>query len=117
MDSMFISKAYKKRMQKAKLGVSVKNRNEYSDFDYLDKLNKDELAFLKKFHREYNNADFKHSNPLIEIEERKPLYDANNARNRDLYGVKLVCGQLYEFDENLEDELNKKQINEYLKEL
>ena len=117
MKEMFIPKEYKKRMRKATLRVSVKNRNEYSDFDYLHKLCESDLSFLKKFHREYNNADFKHENPIIDIDKRKNEYDANNSRNRDLFGIKLVCGQLYEFNEDLEEELNKVRVNEYLKDL
>lgn len=71
------------------LGSSVKNRNDLSDYDYLHKLDKESLAWLKGFHREYVNADFKHKyKKLIKgKKKRKAVYDANNSRNRDFQDV------------------------------
>lgn len=75
--------------QYATLGVSVKLRNDYADYDYLDKLNKEELRWLKGFHREYVNADFKHTHKkhYRTKKARRIIYGLNNSRNRDLYGI------------------------------
>jgi hypothetical protein len=72
---------------KADLPVSVKNRNDLADYDYLHKLNKEELSFLKAFNREYVNADFKHKGKRIfkKKKERLKCYELNNKRNSDLY--------------------------------
>lgn len=73
----------------ASIGVSVKLRNDYADYDYLDKLNEDEMMFLRAFHREYVNADFKHPYEKIYTskEEKRVIYGLNNSRNRDLYNI------------------------------
>lgn len=78
------------------LGSSVKNRNDESDYDYLHKLDNKTLNWLKGFHREYVNADFKHNNKkLFGKRKRKMIYDRNNARNRDIYNVLKWTGKLY----------------------
>lgn len=66
---------------------SVKNRNEFNDYDYLHKLNKDEKDWLFRFHREYLNADFKHAGELIHKTRslRLECYTMNNKRNADIY--------------------------------
>lgn len=70
--------------EKAKLPVSAKKRNDYADYDYLDQLSPEELAWLKKFHNEWVQASFT-KNPLNK--NKKEIYDANNARNRCLYNT------------------------------
>lgn len=73
---------------KPQLGVSCKIRNDYADYDYVSKLDKNNLKFLKAFHREYYNADFqhKHSKPLHKTKTlKKKCYSSNNSRNRDVY--------------------------------
>jgi hypothetical protein len=64
-------------------------RQESMDYDYLDKLNPDELAWLDRFTNEYLNASFKHDETDIQSYEiyGKDSNDRNNARNRDLYGL------------------------------
>ena len=70
-----------------------KNRREYVDFDYLDKLSEEELDLLDSFSAEYYGASVKgkdrlHENKFHNTEElKKSVTDANNARNRDLYGI------------------------------
>jgi len=78
------------------LGVSVKVRNEYSDFDYVDKLSPEDLEFLKAFNREYYNADFKHVYKKLhkKKKDRKACYSLNNSRNRDLYSLSKVRRRL-----------------------
>jgi hypothetical protein len=76
------------------LRVSVKNRREFCDYDYLDKLNVEELEWITKFNKEYLNADFKHDNRLHRTKKlKKSCNDMNNARNRCLYALFRV-GQL-----------------------
>lgn len=64
-------------------------RGEYTDFDYLDQLNEEELAFLNKFVEEEINASFKKDGTDFNKtdEERRAIYNKNNARNRCFYGL------------------------------
>lgn len=64
-------------------------RQEYLDYDYLDKLNEEELTWLNKFTEEYLNDSFKRDGTDIQTYEKygKDANDRNNARNRDLYGA------------------------------
>lgn len=77
---------------RSKFPSSVKNRNEYNDYDYLHKLNDKEKAWLFKFHREYLNADFKSfKTPLHKTKKlKRTCYDMNNSRTRDLFSRKKV---------------------------
>ena len=86
------------------LGVSVKNRNEFSDYDYIAKLPDKELDWLKRFHKEYLQANIHHVGAKIIKGKRNhlALYDMNNARNRDLYSYKLVR-RLLDFDTEVRD--------------
>ncbi len=70
-------------------GLNSRVRQEYLDQDYLHKLNPDELAWLNKFMAEENTASFKNDgNDFNKTkEERKKIYDRNNSRNRDQYGL------------------------------
>jgi hypothetical protein len=69
-------------------GYNSRVRQEYSDFDYLDQLNEEELVFLNKFVEEEMNASFKKDGTDFNKtdEERRAIYNKNNARNRCLYG-------------------------------
>lgn len=101
---------------RSRLPSSVKNRNEYNDYDYLHKLNEDELKWLTSFHREYLNADFKHAGKKLHVKKnRKSCYDMNNARGRDLYALhrtlynlKFLGDDVY----NLIDENNPLEYND-----
>lgn len=48
-----------------------------------------ELEFMAIFMAEDNNANFKHKGPklITDPEERKKVYNKNNARNRCTYGI------------------------------
>jgi hypothetical protein len=72
---------------RAKLGVSMRYRNDYADYDYLHKLDKETLEWLKGFHREWANSDFKHKHTKIyhDQQDKREIYGLNNSRQRDLY--------------------------------
>jgi hypothetical protein len=112
---MFVSKKSKLKFKRATLPVSVKNRNEYCDFDYVKKLNEEDRQFLKKFSREYYNSDFKHEQKLHN--DTKLWYDLNNARNRDLYCTKLVNDELFSMSEETQGYLDNLSFKQFLKEI
>ena len=82
-------------MKKAKIsdrGINKKKnlkiRQELIELDYVNKLSKEEKAWLNKFNLEYVSADFRHDKPLHKTaKQRKSCEDANNARNRDSYSI------------------------------
>lgn len=90
-------------------------KQEVLDMDYIHKLNNEEKTWLDGFLDEYVNAKFDqdgsdfHSTP----EARKECYDANNARNRCLYGRirnKVGATKLINYDlvrNVVEEELSK----------
>jgi hypothetical protein len=71
----------------------VKTRLEQLDCDYVDKLNDKEKAFLNAFLEETVITNFDHKGKLI-YKDRKPFYDANNARNRCMYTKALAMGKI-----------------------
>ena len=84
-------------MKKYNLGNSTKIRNEFDDYDYIESLSVNDLKWLKAFHREYLNADFKHKYKRIHRKKKdiKSVYDMNNSRNRDVYARAKVAHKLY----------------------
>lgn len=67
--------------------VNLKSRQHLLDFDYIHKLNDEEKDFLNRFVEEEVHANLKHRGEILNktAADRKRIYDANNARNRDLY--------------------------------
>lgn len=65
-------------------------RQETIDFDYLHKLDKASLEFLNKFMEEENNASFTNTDRDLNKtkEDKRRLYNKNNARQRCLYSQK-----------------------------
>jgi len=116
---------------------TIKSRQEFLETEYtkgvyddegrelIRPLTKEEQAWLNKFYTEDLNASFNHEDPLYKTkEERKKAYDANNARNRDIYNIQNSMGMLDELTEesfgishqliaNLKDEIDY-EINDYL---
>lgn len=101
------SKTKLKRRSQVKNPALIKRynhrlRQEYLDYDYLDKLSEEELTWLNKFSEEYNNDNYEtvdgqldeNGNKILDPtknihqtqEHKKALDDANNARNRCQYG-------------------------------
>lgn len=68
-----------------KLGLKIQSyAKEFVDYDYLHKLNPEELEELKKFTAEYYSNNWHGVNP-----ERKELWTMDNCRRRDLYNQSL----------------------------
>lgn len=74
--------------KKTTLGVSVKVRNEYSDYDYLHKLNSSELKWLIQFHQEYLNCNLQVKPSIHTTKEQiSDIYSMNNSKNRCAFSV------------------------------
>lgn len=76
-------------------------RQEYTDFDYLDKLNPKELEWLAKFNNEHLNASFSKDNKKNIIKDKKiknKIYNENNARNRCQYGRNKLSKKVLSYD-------------------
>lgn len=96
---------------------NTKVRRELLDADYLDKLNDDDLKWYAQFTDEYVGAAIRktkkgsvmkghihHTNELA-----KKCYDANNLRNKDLYGVTKANHLMRNLDMILKDDKNGDQ--------
>lgn len=64
-------------------------RQEYLDYDYLDKLSEKDLKWLNDFTEEENNARFNHDGKKFNTStsSKKVIYDKNNARNRCTHSI------------------------------
>lgn len=78
-------------------------RREFVDHDYVKTLSEEEKDWLSKFDSEYYGASIKKTKKgtirkehLHSVDETyaKELYDANNKRNNDVYGVTRINGLL-----------------------
>lgn len=73
-----------------KPNYNSKVRQEFLDYDYLNKLSKEEYDWLASFTHEDNCANLNHKGDKVFDRDKKTtkkLYDKNNARNRDVFGV------------------------------
>lgn len=122
------TKSYTKRKNRRQLTknaalkpkYNLKVRQEVIDYDYLDKLNPEEAAWLNKFTEEYVGANLDLDKPRSNLHKskrmRKDCTDRNNSRNRCQYGLNKVGGRLdniekaYDVSDNtsMEDRLNAK---------
>lgn len=109
IDSLLQRKAIKKAKKSKPLAEysspfpnSVKNRLQYTDYDYVDKLSKSERDWLWNFNQSYYNAS---------THGDKAAYDRNNARNRDLYNLHLVAKSLKSLNS---DELDSQALAIFL---
>lgn len=80
-----------------------KIKQEYHDLDYIDQLSPEEKNWMSRFMEEYLGARVKHSGKKVHKDlrtkaGRKRLYDANNARNRDMYSLARATGLLNDAD-------------------
>jgi hypothetical protein len=72
----------------------VKTRLGQLETDYVDKLNEKDKAYLNSFLEETVITNFDHKGKKL-YKDRKPFYDANNARNRCIYTAAQAMGTLY----------------------
>lgn len=84
-----------------------KVRQEFLDIDYLNQLSPKEKEWLNKFMEEHLNASFKNNKTDLTKtkEQKKKIYNQNNARNRDLYAISKANGLL-----QLESSASKREI-------
>jgi hypothetical protein len=76
------------RLDKTK---STRARKDLLDYDYLGKLNAEELAFLNQFTDEYYCANFA-GETIHPKELKKDCEKRNNDRNNDLLTIKEITG-------------------------
>lgn len=81
------------------------------DYDYVDKLNDKDKAFLDKFTNEYYSADFRPTKKKKAClnrskKSRRDIYKSNNSRNTDTTSYLWNFNQLESFEDLKE---NKKQ--------
>jgi hypothetical protein len=104
---------------------NLRSRSELLDYDYLDKLNDKEKAFLDKFSKEFIGASFEKEDKKKKGKRRKlknlhqseahikSCYDANNARNRDVLTRAKAQGKA----DYIEDIVsNEYELNDLLRE-
>lgn len=75
---------------------NLKSRQDALENDYIDKLSESEKDWLNSFNEEYVNANFKHGGKILHNTKmlKKTCFDANNARNRDVYNRAKSSGKL-----------------------
>ncbi len=109
----------------------LKRRQEALDFDYLHKLDDKEREWLDKFVSEYIGAslpkevvvrdgkEYARLKPtnIHKKKHKKKVFDANNARNRDLYAIKRCTNGLNYLDNkqlwNLQDSEQYSEVNSF----
>jgi hypothetical protein len=98
-------------------GVNSRVKQEKIDFDYLDKLNPEEMAWMNKFMEEEMNGRFaKDGTDFNQTdEERRRIYGSINSANRCLYGLTKAKVEKTHIL-NYEDKINivEKQIHDRL---
>lgn len=85
-----MSRRSKVKHPNLKKNYILRNRKEYTDYDYVDTLSEQDKAYLDKFSGEFYGASFKRDKKSGKYKgnlhktksQKKECYDANNARNR-----------------------------------
>jgi hypothetical protein len=104
---------------------TTKARKDLIDYDYLDKLNEEELKLLNQFTDEYYCANFK-GETLHPKKYKKDCEKRNNDRNIDLLTIKEITGginysnfgkDLDELHEAVKNKENYSGLDEVLEEL
>jgi len=104
--------------------LTLKSRQDFLETEYVDGvydkegkqvirgLNDEEQEWLNKFYKETLSASFGHDDPLIDSQEgRKECYNANNARNRDIYNRKKTTKMLNPIDNESYDYAHQNMLN------
>lgn len=88
---------------------NLKTRSDLIDYDYIDKLDNKQKAWLDKFTKEYVNASLDSKTPKKNLHNTKELkkdcYDRNNSRNRDILTRAKASGSIIDYQELHKDEL------------
>lgn len=89
--------------------LNLKTRQDLIDYDYLNKLNEDEMDWLNKFSQEFIVATLdskpknnKHNTKAL----AKDCYDKNNSRNRDVLTRQKATGRIKYLDDIIEKTQN-----------
>ncbi len=72
-----------------------KVKQEFHDFDYIKLLSPKEKQFLSDFTWEYLGANLTEAKYHKTKKARKDVFDANNARQRDIYSQRRAEGRLF----------------------
>lgn len=102
-----------------------KIKQEFHDIDYADKLDKFAADWLSRFMWEELGANLNHDGKKINKKkaDKRRCYNANNRRNRDMYGVARATGTLdsyepsdegYNPEDDLIDLLDSQKISDDL---
>lgn len=92
-------------------------RGEYIDYDYLHKLDPEQLKWLNQFTEEELNANLKDAKFNKKQKDRNRVYQNNNRRNHCIYGKAKAAGRMsevildyndYDKSVNEEDEMIKR---------
>ena len=86
--------------------LAPKVRKEFIDFDYLHKLDPEDLEYLNKVMEEELHASFKNDETDLNQsqEDKRRVYSNNNARNRDMYAITKASGLLTKIEDKSNQE-------------
>jgi beta-glucosidase/6-phospho-beta-glucosidase/beta-galactosidase len=92
-----------------------KIRREYLDQDYIDKLSDEEKKWLSNFNEEWLGANFNHDGKVLHRtkEEKREIYNRNNARNRDLISQMNAQNKLVATDK-VKEMLEKEELHQHV---
>ncbi len=104
---------------------NLRTRTDLIDYDYVDKLNEEEKAWLNKFTNEFIGASFDKEDAKKKGKRRKfknlhktpelvkSCYDANNSRNRDVLTRAKAMGKAMYIEDVV---TNEAELNDLLRE-
>lgn len=80
-----------------------KVKQEFHDIDYVDQLGEKDRKFMSTFMEESLGANLSHPGKKLHKTkaERKLVFDANNARQRDIYAQMRASGRMVDIDPDI----------------